>query len=70
VDLDDMRAALEKLQKTYEAARLDVIALQMEILKEEQRANAEAMLDSLTPDERGVLIKAAAVRMDAGRARG
>jgi DnaJ-domain-containing protein 1 len=61
--VDELRAKLEGLQAQYDKLKVEIEALQTEIHQAELEAAAEAHLDSLPDDERGVLIQAAAIRV-------
>jgi cell division protein FtsB len=63
--MDDSRAKLESLQAKRDEITAEIEALQTEIRGHELEAAAEAHLDSLPADERGVLIQAAAIRIGA-----
>jgi hypothetical protein len=60
---DELRTKLESLQAKRDEITAEIVALQTEIRGHELEAAAEAHLDSLPDDERGVLIQAAAIRI-------
>jgi hypothetical protein len=61
--VDELRKKLEGLQAQHDKLTEEIRALQKRIRDAELTTAAEAHLDSLPPDERGVLIQAAAIRM-------
>ncbi len=67
--MDDQRAVLEKLQAEHDKRKAEIETLQKQIREAELVEQAEAHLDSLPSDERGVLINVAAIRIgaDAGK---
>jgi len=63
--MDDRRARLERLQAEHDARKAEIEALQKQLREAELVERAEAHLDGLPPDERGVLINVAAIRVGA-----
>jgi prefoldin subunit 5 len=64
--VDELRAKLEKLQAQHDELKGQIEGMQKRLREAELATAAEAHLDSLPEDERGVLIKAAAIRLEGG----
>ena len=69
--MDDRRAKLEALQAQHDTRKAEIEAIQEELRQAEMHEQAEKLLDELPPDERGVLINVAAIRIgaDAGKSK-
>jgi hypothetical protein len=62
---DKLREQLAVMQGQHDARKAEIEAIQAKLREAELHDQAESLLDSLPPDERGVLIEVAAIRIGA-----